>query len=213
MNTVTKPTLLRDLPIVFAPQIDSELEVEDGRLESLDWSGQTADRVGLSGVLVTKGDFTSAALPKAVLRDTRFEKCQFAGAVLDEAGLNRLELVDAQSAGLTITNASIKDVLFKGCRLNLANFRFSHFARVTFEDCVLTEADFAYAQLEHVSFRGCDLTGAQFSNVKLSHVDLRTSDISGLNGVAGLKGASIDGLQLQSINHALAAELGIEVVG
>lgn len=211
MNTVAKPVLNTELANKLGLRLQDELEVEDTQLDAVDWSNQTANSVSLNGIVVVKGDFTGTVLPKATFRDGKFEKCQLAGVVIDEGGFNRLELLDVQASGLTITNASIKDVLFKGCRLNLANFRFTHFKNVTFEDCVLAEADFAYAQLEHVLFRKCGLNGAQFSSVKLQHVDLRTSKIENLKGLASLKGATIDESQLITISYSLAEELGIQV--
>lgn len=212
MNTVTKPIFSNALSGNPALPLRDELEVEDMQLDGLDWSNQTARNIGLNGVVVVKGDFTGAVLPKATFRDARFDKCQFAGMIIEEGGFNRLELLGAQASGLTVTDATIKDVLFKGCRLNLANFRFTHFKNVVFEDCVLTEADFAYAQLEAVLFRKCDLQAAQFSAVKLQQVDLRSSNIEGIKGVASLKGATIDELQLLTISHLLAGELGIKVL-
>jgi hypothetical protein len=45
----------------------------------------------------------------------------------------------------------------------------------------------------------------------LTNVDLRGAEFSTVNGIAGLRGATIDGLQLSLFAPLLADELGIDV--
>ena len=60
-------------------------------------------------------------------------------------------------------------------------------------------------------FADCDLTGLELFNVDLTGSDLRDNELDGLKGVACLRGATIDPLQLLTLGPALAAHVGLVI--
>jgi uncharacterized protein YjbI with pentapeptide repeats len=128
------------------------------------------------------------------------------------AQLRRLRIRNSRLTGLDLGEARIEEVLFEGCKLDFANFRHATIEFTTFEDCVLTEADFRGARIFGSRFHGCKLDAADFSAAELGHVDLRGSQMALLGGSpSGLRGATVDSLQLIDLSRAMARELGIEV--
>jgi uncharacterized protein YjbI with pentapeptide repeats len=75
----------------------------------------------------------------------------------------------------------------------------------------IDELDLARASASRVSLRDCSIGTLDVRGATLANVDLRGAEFSAVNGIAGLRGATIDGLQLSLFAPLLAAELGIDV--
>ncbi len=101
--------------------------------------------------------------------------------------------------------------MFRDCRLELATFRGAKLRNVLFERCILDEADFLAASLQSVRFDGCRLLRADFTSASLTRVDLRGSELEPVGDVAGLRGATIDSIQLAGLAPLLARAAGIKV--
>ena len=111
--------------------------------------------------------------------------------------------------GLILGQVEADDVVFRNCQLKLANFGYSKLRHVGFENCVLDEADFTGATLRDVRFTGCQLVRADFSQAALTRVDLRGSELEPVGDVGGLRGATIDPVQLAGLAPLLARAAGI----
>lgn len=197
------------------PAADVHLQAEsrlDGVLIShLDLAGVHAPNLGLVETALLGVDLGGAQLRSARFNDVLGEHINAANADLDDATLTRTTLRDCSLVGLRAANARISRTLFHGCKLDLANLRMTTLREVAFVDCALRGADFYGATLEHVRFSGCDLAGAEMEQCSLADVDLRSSRIAELRGVASLRGARIDRVQLVELAPHLALELGIDV--
>jgi uncharacterized protein YjbI with pentapeptide repeats len=62
-----------------------------------------------------------------------------------------------------------------------------------------------------VTFVECRVGRLDVTRAQLREVDLRGADLAGIDGTAGLKGATISRHQLLELADALAAHLGVTV--
>ena len=114
--------------------------------------------------------------------------------------------------GLQVTEADIRDVVWRGCGADMATFRHARLLHVTFQDCSLREADFAGMRGVAVRFADCDLRGASFRHAELARCELRRCRLDDIEGVEGLRGASLELEQLIELAPALARSMGIGVL-
>ena len=82
---------------------------------------------------------------------------------------------------------------------------------MVFEDCVLDDVDFYGATLKNVEFINCTISKITFATAKMNNVNLSQSEIESIDGVASLKGATINHDQLMRLAPYFAAEAGIKV--
>jgi fluoroquinolone resistance protein len=206
-----KPDVLDDelVPWVAEP-LRGSFEIEDalveGELTNLRAAGGRIARSRLERTALTGSRLRSLALVDVV-----------ANAIEASAGdwtagrLNRVAFDGCRMSGLILGQLEADDVVFRGCQLKLANFGYSKLRHVVFEDCVLDEADFTGATLRDVRFTGCQLLGADFGQAALTRVDFRGSELEPVGDVGGLRGATIDSVQLAGLAPLLARAAGILV--
>ena len=127
------------------------------------------------------------------------------------ASLRRVAFRESRLVGIDFGEARLADVSFEDCKLDYANFRHSEIDQVTFTDCALAEADFQGARIRRTRFSGCTLDRADFTKVELEDVDARGSSLALAGSVLGLRGLTIDSLQLIELSRSMAAEIGIAV--
>jgi uncharacterized protein YjbI with pentapeptide repeats len=201
------------------PQLDDStitLMAQDGELEEVrlyDQDGTNCNVAGLSlsSVVMEKVFLTGAHLGRVTVRDLTAKQTDFSSASLDNGLIVRAEFLNCRMTGVDFSQTNLHDVVFRGCKLDLANFRQADLRRVQFVDCSLVEADFGAARLTYVEFSSSLLEKTFFTQALCKTVDLRTSELLDIAGWRGLKGATIDGLQLISSAPYLAHELGLIV--
>jgi uncharacterized protein YjbI with pentapeptide repeats len=98
-----------------------------------------------------------------------------------------------------------------GGKIDFLNLRTAKMTNVLFENCTITELDISGAQLDRVAFVNCRIDTLESANARCKSVDLRTTEFARINGLDGLRGATIDDLQLSLFAQALAGHLGILV--
>ena len=88
--------------------------------------------------------------------------------------------------------------------------KLSHLGRphVFLQRCDLRGALLVESDLSEARFADCDLGSLELFNADLAGTDLRGNEPDNLKGVAYLRGATIDALQLFAVAPALAAHLG-----
>ena len=192
------------------PETIGAVDRPEGPLEDLaaiDPASRELEAARLDGT-----DLEGAGLRGLRMVDVEAETIVAANGDWGGALLRRVVFSGARLTGLNLGEAKLEDVRFVNCKLDYANFRFAAIDHVSFEDCVLTEADFQGAQVYASNFPGSHLRGTDFTKAELSHVDLRGAELAGLGGsLLGLRGATVDSLQLIDLAPALVHELGIRV--
>ncbi len=208
---LAKPDVLDDEDLdPWSGALDAGFVIEDARVSGTFEEVRAAggqilrsrlDRVGLTG----------ARLRSLALTDVVADGLEASGADWSGATLRRVEFVGARLGGLQFVEASASDVAFRNCRLELSTWRGAKLREVVFDGCILDEADFYGAQLQAVRFEGCRLLRADFSSARLARVDLRGSELDPVGDVNGLRGATIDSVQLATLSPLLAHAAGLKV--
>jgi uncharacterized protein YjbI with pentapeptide repeats len=183
------------------------------------------------GALLAAGDlsgrdlagitFSESTLEGLTLTETQLRGAQFVDTLVGasfapvflaaRSGWRRCRVETPRwgSAELFETNWDAVHVL--GGKIDFLNLRTSKLTNVLFENCTITELDIGGAQLDRVAFVNCRIDVLEAANARCKSVDLRTSEFSRINGLDGLRGATIDDLQLSLFASALASHLGIRV--
>lgn len=206
-----RPKLPPGLILAALPQDD--LADECSRF-SLEYKGlDLAERdIVLTGV--ERSRFSQVALwdshlDRASFVDVEFSNCDLANIDCREISLVRTVLSSCRMTGANFLECGVRDVLFDSNRMDLASFRFCKFGRVKFVDCKLAKADFQGAILKAAWFERCDLTGAQFSQADMAGAYLSDCILYGVNGVSGMKGATVRMQDMSTLVDSLATALGI----
>lgn len=186
----------------------------DGRSEGLlfdsdDGAGLDLEDTVFSECVFKRVVLQGAELQRASFGDCRFEELnapsfQAAGSVWWNTSLVRTRIGSAELHG-----ASIRSTLFEGGKLGYVNLRSAKLKDVVFRDVIIEELDLGSAQLERVSFPGCRIDSLIVNGAKLKHTDLRGITLRAVTGISGLRGATIDELQLADLAPVLAAEAGL----
>jgi uncharacterized protein YjbI with pentapeptide repeats len=208
----------RSFPVEFGPlAVADALDLDEGpRLEDRDFSGV---------------DFGSREL-----LDVVFSGCNLTGAVVTGADLRGVELMGSRVADLNATIVHAPDSVWRRselggsrigagelfgsrwegsairtCKFGYLNLRGARLVDVSFTECRFDDLDLLDATLERVAFTDCIVGNLTLRGATLSHVDLRGLRIDGIDGVAGLAGATISHDQLLDLAPALASHLGLSV--
>src|SRR5690606_72686 len=110
-------------------------------------------------------------------------------------------------------DSSWRSVHVVGCKLGYVNLRGAHLRDVMFTDCTIDEFDLVQAKLDRVAFADTTVGRLDVREARLTDVDLRGAELDGIDGVASLRGATIDGHQLVRLAPLLAREVGGGEVG
>jgi len=187
-----------------------------GTYEALSFTGDDLAGVDLSEVHFTDCSFARLNVHELELTGTR----------ITDSHLFRLDVptVSAAYASLrnTVLEASRLGVLqcvegtwdavhIRGAKLGYVNLRGTGLRDVLFTDCVIEELDLTGTQVERLAFAGTELGVLDVSGAALSDVDLRAVDLPEITGLAHLRGAALNHLQLHQLAPAMAEHLGLYV--
>lgn len=204
------PVMPPDLEEPGDPPDTTVPRYERSRLTGGRWPGGGGslelEAVELLGVAMGGADLRDARLVDVLARD-----CDLSTTAAAHATWSRCALLGCRATGIGVEEGRLEDVVFQQCQLSLANFRFARLRRVEFRECSMLDVDFQGATLQQVRLLDCQLGGAQFQDAAMTTVDLRGSEIDGILGLGGLRGATIDSLQLAGLAARLAREAGITV--
>jgi uncharacterized protein YjbI with pentapeptide repeats len=203
------PETLEDIEVA---ELSAQFELEGVRLSSSALNGADAGSGRFERAHLRDVDLEDSKLRALELVDVRGERFSAANGDWGGAALRRVAFQKSRMTGLNLGEARIEEARFEGCKLDYANFRHCVIEHVSFEDCVLANADFQGARIYAARFSGCQLTAADFTKAELAHVDLRGSELALAGSVLGLRGATIDSLQLMDLSRTIAHELGIVVI-
>ena len=160
---------------------------------------------------ICKTNFSDVHIEKFGSKDCIFKDCNFTASNFADSGWDSIEIINTRCSGTQMQNSVLRNVLFKSCKIELVNFRFSKLENVIFKDCVINDADFYNATLKNIEFINCDIEKIAFFGAKLKSADLTTSRIISVNGVDGLKGATINYEQLITLAPYFAQAIGIVI--
>ena len=176
-----------------------DLSGADGRGSALERS--RLHRVTLAG----------ATLAGARLADLELDDVDAANGDWSRAGLTRVRLTGCRLTGLDLHEARLRSVEFRRCLLDYATLVSVDAERVVFDECSLVGVDLAGARLRAVRLSSCRLDDADLTGCRCQGLDLRGTTIGTIKGIGGLRGATIDTVQLLGLAGQLAAAAGLSV--
>ena len=172
------------------------LDLTDAVLDECELDGLVIEESQLRGIRISESVITALNAPAL-----RAPRSQWREVSVERSRIGSAELFDSEWTSVRISASKLGYVNLRGASLN----------DVAFEGCTIDELDLARVTASRVSLRGCSIGTLDVGGATLANVDLRGAEFSTVNGIAGLKGATIDDLQLSLFAPLLAGELGISV--
>lgn len=186
----------------------------------------TYEALSFSGDDLTGTDLSSVGFIDCSLAELNTIELEATSARFTDSRLHHLDIPTVAAAYASIRNTVLEDsrlgvlqsiegtwdsVHIRSAKLGYLSLRGASVRDVLFEDCVIGELDLTGAQAERVSFTDSELGVLDVTGATLRDVDLRGVDLPEITGLAHLRGATINDLQLQQLAPAMAAQLGIDV--
>ena len=106
-----------------------------------------------------------------------------------------------------------RSVHFVNCKIGYLNLRGASLLDVRFSNCVIDELDLGGATAERLDFQTTETRVVDVTRSRFTNVDVRELQFRQVNGLEGLKGATMTELQVAELAGVFAAHLGIVVEG
>lgn len=179
----------------YADLVVPTLDLQGARVASTRWAGLTADEADLRGAR-----FSEVELDRVNVPVVRAARSQWRDVVVS----GRLGSVEAYEAHW-------RSVHVTGCKISYLNLRAAQVTDLAFTDCVIEELDLVEVVARRVRLSGTRVGHLNVQNADLQDVDLRGATYDGVDGVLGLRGATVSQDQLMLLAPLLAAGLGLDV--
>jgi len=191
------------------PHADHEcLHIDGGSLTELALPGATLRECELLGVAAHTADLQATRLIESRLERFSAPTLRASGATLRD-----VEIVGSRIGALDIHDAEIRTTRFVGCKFDWINLRASTLEDVVFEGCTIGELDLTGAAATRVSFVDSRADVMALARARLADVDLRGLEMGQVSNLEGMKGATLDALQVTALATTFAGHLGIRVEG
>jgi uncharacterized protein YjbI with pentapeptide repeats len=153
-----------------------------------------------------------STLRHSTLAESTLRVCDLANVAADDSSMIETRIDSGRLTGLSWTAGVLRDVLIESTRADLSSFAQSRLRTVVFRDCDLRQADFQSTEFRNVRFERCNLVGARFTGARVQqNLRFEDCDLTGIYGVTALRGATVQGGDLEGLASTLARELGITV--
>jgi uncharacterized protein YjbI with pentapeptide repeats len=207
---VTAPRALRPAESPGDDPVDDRT-VTDREYSGTDFAESRVYGFGAEGCLFDSVRFPST-LHQARITESELRVCDLANVQADDSSMFESVVAHGRLTGLSWTAGVLRDVLVESSRADMASFAESRLRTVVFRDCDLRQADFQRTEFRNVRFERCNLTGARFADARIQqNLRFEDCDLTGVSGLTALRGATIQGGDLESLAATLARELGITV--
>lgn len=186
-------------------------EREQERFTDYDLSG-----VDLTGITFAECELIGLTLTSTQLRAARFTETRllrsFAPTFTAARTTWRDVLIENPRWGSgEMFDSELNAVHIQGGKIDFLNLRNSRLTDVLIEDCLISELDLGAIRGTRVSLLNCRIHTLDLGGAQCSHLDLRTSEYAQINGLDGLRGATIDDYQLSLLAPVFAAHIGLKV--
>lgn len=201
---------LQDLP-------GSELRA-NGRYEGVRINDADVAGVDLSGLAVDEGELTGWNAHETLLTGARLLQVRIArwaapALVASRVTLRGVEIDGSRFGSAEVYESELTEVAVTGSKLGWVNLRRAELRDVRFDGCAFDEIDLSDARLLRVAFEDCTAGRITLSGARGRHLDLRGLDFAALEGVDGLRGATVTTAQAASMAGLLADWVGLTIEG
>lgn len=206
------PLWLDDLRDATEREVLDAARVDAARLTDCDLSGVDLEGLHAAETLWRGVRLHETRLDRATFLETRFERLDAPVLQAARSTWREVELVDSRIGSGELYDAELRTVHVSGCRLGYLNLRDAVLTDVLVEDSAIDELDLAGARATRVALRGCRVGALVLNRAVLTHVDLRgVEGLSRVEGIDGLRGATITPEQLALLAPLLAEHVGLQV--
>ncbi|MDH2444976.1 pentapeptide repeat-containing protein [Amnibacterium sp. CER49] len=158
-------------------------------------------------------DADGAALDGARILGTRLERIAAARLRAARSTWRDVELAGSRMGAAELFDADWTRVDVSGCRIDYLNLSGATLQDVRFTDCVLGDLDLRASTITRLALPGCRIGTLSIAGATLTDADLRGAELEGVDGAEHLRGAIVDGAQLDRLAPLLAAAIGLVVEG
>ena len=152
-----------------------------------------------------------AVLDRSRILGTRLERVAAAALRAARSTWRDVELQGSRIGAAELFDADWTRVDVVGCRIDYLNLSGATLQDVRFTDCVLGDLDLRAATVTRLAVPGCRIGTLSVSGATLADADLRGADVERVDGAEHLRGAIVDGMQLERLAPLLAAAIGLVV--
>lgn len=171
-------------------------------------AGITLQECLLEGVSFNETELRAARFIECSFRDLfapvfRAPRSSWRGTSLHSTRWGSAELYDSRFDGVHLD----------GGKLDYVNLRSSRLTDVLISGCIIGELDLTGGRATRLALKDCTIGTLTLDGAELRDADLRSSSFRGINGLDGLRGATIDEYQLQLLAPFLAESMGLRIEG
>lgn len=213
-GTRREPPSSIDLPSLTAagaadPRPGADYEAIE--FADLDLGGRDATGGVFLACRIVRCDMDGLVLARARLAECLVEDARGADVDLADGTWRDTILDGARIGAMRAAGATWDDVRVRASRANLLDLRGARLANVVLEDCVIDELDLGGVDARWLRLERCVVERLVVDGARLADVDLSGARLGTVQGIDGLRGATLDTAQLLALAPQLAAFLGIRV--
>ncbi len=148
-------------------------------------------------------------------------RSRFIGCSLEELDATTVDISDSEWTDVVVQGGRLGALLAPGAQLvrvalrqvrsNYLNLRGSKIVDLSLTGCRIGELDLGTADVLRADFRDCEIERLVLTGASWRSVDLRHAEIGEIEGIAELRGATINPVQLTRLGPAFAQQLGVRV--
>ncbi|WP_313813469.1 pentapeptide repeat-containing protein [Glutamicibacter sp.] len=184
-----------------------------GYIDALSFSGINDD-FAADAARFEECSFNSLNAPTLSLRNARLIQCeltQVSAPVFQGAGvhLNDVRMSHSRFGSADAADSTWDSVVVENCKFGWLNLRGAKLRDVEFRNCQFDELDLGESL--RVRFTDCRTAVLAANQAKMNSVFLQGLDFATVDGITGLRGASISSLQLSGLAEQLASHAGLKI--
>ena len=193
----------------------SELQAE-AHLERKRFTGPATEHKRLTGAEFLECEVVDWQANESDLQGARFVETRIRGLSAATFRARRTswhntEIRSSRMGAAEWYDSDVRDAVLADSKLGWANLRASELSDVEIRNCAFDELDLSDAKLHRVAFVDTSVTKLILHGAKAQHFDLRGLRVQSIEGIEGLRGATIGELQLIEMSELFAVHLGIQV--
>ena len=184
------------------------LRFEGTDLDGRDLAGVTLNECRLDGVSAHEADLRASTLV-----DVAIDRLSAPILSAPRSTWRNLVVLGSRIGSAELYESTWRSVHFVNCKIGYLNLRGASLLDVRFSGCVIDELDLGGATAERLDFQTTETRVVDVTRSRFTNVDVRELQFRQVNGLEGLKGATMTELQVAELAGVFAAHLGIVVEG
>lgn len=199
-------------------RVDDPVLLDGEHREGELYARAVLDAGDLAGITLQECLLQNVSLDGTELRGARFLECSFEDLFAPVFRASRTSWRETSLRGTRWGSAELYDSRFDavhldGGKLDFVNLRGARLTDVLISGCIIGELDLTGCTATRVALQDCTVGTLTLDGARLRDTDLRTSSFRTINGIDGLRGATIDDGQLLLLAPFLAESMGLRVEG